>query len=121
LSTEYTTTIKGEYVIRRYQYRFYFRIETTNGKIFIVEIDGPQHKIQVWNWGVKRKILYGFSLPEKLLKLQSPLLQQIRDKYKENKARSKKLKVLRLDQEDVLFDKTDWKTQVTDFVSLLLL
>lgn len=56
----------------------------------IIEIDGRQHYEQVSNW-------------------QSPELTQARDTWKETRARNNGFDVLRLNQEDVLNDRIEWK------------
>ena len=59
----------------------------------IIELDGPQHFIQVSNW----------SSPEEQLK---------NDKYKEKCANDNGYSIIRVLQEDVLCDKYDWKTEL---------
>jgi len=56
----------------------------------IVEIDGPQHFVQVSNW-------------------QSPEETQKMDRFKENFALSQNINVIRLLQTDVLYDRNDWE------------
>ena len=56
----------------------------------IIEIDGRQHYEQVSNWG-------------------SPELTQARDTWKEKQARKNGYDVVRLNQEDVLNDRIEWK------------
>ena len=72
-STEYCCIIKGEPKIRRRQYSYDFLVTLQNGKQLIIELDGRQHFEQVSNW-------------------KGPLHNQIRDVYKERKARQHKLK-----------------------------
>jgi very-short-patch-repair endonuclease len=55
----------------------------------IIELDGPQHFLQVSNWS-------------------SPEEQFDNDKYKEECANDNNYSVIRLVQEDVLSDKYDW-------------
>jgi very-short-patch-repair endonuclease len=59
----------------------------------IIELDGRQHFIQVSNW-------------------DSPEQQQDNDKYKMQKANENGYSVIRIIQEDVLFDSYDWKTEL---------
>jgi very-short-patch-repair endonuclease len=70
---------------------FDFYIPSNN---LIIELDGRQHHIQVSNW-------------------DNPFKTQIKDAYKERMARQNGYTVLRLLQEDVLYDKTDWKSAVS--------
>jgi hypothetical protein len=56
----------------------------------IIELDGVQHFRQVANW-------------------QSPEETQERDRYKEERAIENGYSLIRLYQEDVFYDKTDWK------------
>jgi superfamily II DNA or RNA helicase len=63
----------------------------------IIEIDGPQHKRQIWNW-------------------KSPENQIKRDNYKDLCARDNGYIVLRLLQEDIWHDRYDWKTFIVDFI-----
>lgn len=93
-STEYCCIIKGDYKTKRYQYSYDFFVTFQNGKQLIIELDGRQHFEQVSNW-------------------KTPLHNQIRDKYKEIKARQHKLKVIRILQEDVWYDRNDWKAILT--------
>ena len=46
-STEYHCIMKGEHKTRRYQYSYDFLITLQNGKQLIIELDGPQHFVQV--------------------------------------------------------------------------
>ena len=81
----------------RYQYRYDFLltfilIDNNNEKLeckVIVELDGRQHFEQVSNW-------------------ESPLLQQIRDKYKEFKARKHGIALIRCFQKDVYYNRNNW-------------
>jgi DNA-directed RNA polymerase subunit RPC12/RpoP len=71
----------------RYQYRFDFLVNGTT----VIELDGPQHLRHInKHW-----------LP--------PLCQQIRDRYKERKARTHSIHVIRLLQTDVWHDVGDWR------------
>ena len=88
-STEYTHIIKTKYKIGRYQYRYDFLITLKNKKQIIIELDGRQHYEQVRDW-------------------KTPLEQQIRDKYKEFKAREKGLDIIRCYQEDVFMERNEW-------------
>lgn len=62
----------------------------------IIEVDGIQHFEQVSNW-------------------MPPEEQQKRDRYKEERAAENGYKVLRLGQEDVWYDRIDWKQKILDF------
>ena len=64
-----------------------------NNKQLIIELDGAQHFVQVSNW-------------------KPPLHNQIRDKYKEKKAKQKKLKIVRCIQEDVLMERNNWEEKL---------
>jgi very-short-patch-repair endonuclease len=88
-STEYTHFVKTKYKIGKYQYRFDFLVTLKNKKQIIIELDGRQHYEQVRDW-------------------KTPLEQQVRDKYKEFKARGKGLDIIRCYQEDVFMDRNDW-------------
>ena len=88
-STEYTEMINHQFKIKRYPYRYDFLVTFKNEEKLIIELDGSQHFIQVSNW-------------------KAPFLQQIRDKYKEFKAKKKKIPLTRLLQEDVYYDRNDW-------------
>nr|QBK92357.1 MAG: very-short-patch-repair endonuclease [Pithovirus LCPAC304] len=59
----------------------------------IIELDGPQHFIQVMNW-------------------KAPKKQQKRDKYKMEKANENGYTVIRLLQEDVFNDISDWEDKL---------
>ena len=65
-----------------------------DGKQLIIELDGRQHFEQVSNW-------------------KSPFHNQIRDAYKERKARQHKIHVIRILQEDVWEDKNNWEKKLT--------
>ena len=79
-----------------YIYDFYIILKN-NVKI-IIEIDGPQHYIQVSNWS-------------------SVLYNQIRDKIKERLAIKNETNMIRLNQEDILKNKNDWDKLFKDFIS----
>jgi len=66
----------------------------------IIELDGRQHFSQVSNWG-------------------SPEETQERDKYKEQRAIENQYHVIRLLQEDIWFDRTDWKTLLQQTIDRL--
>jgi very-short-patch-repair endonuclease len=66
----------------------------------IIEIDGPQHFIQISNW-------------------KSPEETRTRDKYKENLAIENGYVIFRILQEDIWYNRNDWETTVKDFISLL--
>jgi very-short-patch-repair endonuclease len=77
----------GAFRLKRYQYRYDFYVKKSKT---VLEIDGPHHYKQVSNWN-------------------TPLHNQIRDEYKRRKARRKGIAVIRLHQEDIWYDRTDWK------------
>tara|TARA_B110000483_G_scaffold153193_1_gene182123 strand:+ start:65 stop:721 length:657 start_codon:yes stop_codon:yes gene_type:complete len=79
-----------------YEYDFYVILK--NGAKIIFEIDGPQHYVQISNWG-------------------SPLLNQTRDNIKERLAKKNLTCILRLYQPDVWMDKCDWQDQVKCFIN----
>ena len=78
-------------------YEYDFLIELINGVKIIIEIDGPQHNIQVSNWA-------------------PPLHNQIRDKIKEKLAIEQKINLIRLNQEHVYQDKQNWKEINNNFI-----
>ena len=78
---------KGVLKTGRYQYRFDFFLADLNE---VIEVDGRQHFEQIWKWA-------------------SPLCQQIRDKYKEMKAKARGIRVTRLNQDDIWHDRVDWR------------
>ena len=92
-STEYTHIVKNKCKKGKYQYRFDFLVTFKNKKQLIIELDGPQHYEQVSDW-------------------KAPLEQQIRDKYKEFKAKENKIPLTRCIQEDVLMDRNDWQIKL---------
>jgi very-short-patch-repair endonuclease len=100
-STEYTHFVKTKYKIGRYQYRFDFLVTLKNKKQIIIELDGRQHYEQVMDW-------------------KTPLEQQIRDKYKEFKAKGKGLSIIRCYQEDVYMDRNNWEHTLCNVLSSLL-
>jgi len=63
----------------------------------IIELDGPQHFIQIMNW-------------------DSPDKQQENDKYKEECANQNGYSVIRLLQEDVFYDTYDWVKELCDAI-----
>ena len=99
-STEYTHIKNGKPETGRHQYRWDFRVTPRGGRCFVVEIDGPQHHVQVSNW-------------------KAPLLTQLRDGYKERCARLRDppIRVLRLDQPAVLADTVDWRAAIAAFAA----
>lgn len=78
-----------------YIYDIYIKL--INGVESIIEIDGPQHYMQVSNWA-------------------SPEATQIRDRRKEDLAAENNHNLLRVNQEDVLSDKGDWDEIVDKFI-----
>jgi len=97
-STEYHCIMKGEHKTRRYQYSYDYLITLENEKQLIIELDGAQHYVD--NIYFKTTALH----------------QQIRDAYKERKARQHKLKVIRILQEDVYYDRNDWESNLIHMV-----
>ena len=91
---KYHCIIKGKPKIRSFTYSYDFLITLQNGKQLIIELDGRQHFEQVSNW-------------------EGPLHNQMRDAYKERKARQHKLKVIRILQEYVYYDRNDWEETLT--------
>jgi very-short-patch-repair endonuclease len=63
----------------------------------IIELDGPQHFIQISNWA-------------------SPEEQQENDKYKEECANQNGYSVIRLLQEDVFYDTYDWVKELCEAI-----
>lgn len=66
----------------------------------IIELDGRQHFHQVWNWA-------------------SPEVQFENDKYKQQCANENGFSVIRLLQEDVLYDTYDWVKELSDAIEEL--
>lgn len=78
-------------VLTKKYYPFDYLIKIPGQKIHkILELDGLQHFQQVMNW-------------------TSPEETRARDYYKEYCARSNGFSVIRISQEDVLYDKIDWE------------
>lgn len=81
--------------------------EPTNGKCkydfyirelkLLIEIDGRQHFEQIGNW-------------------TSPEETQQRDIFKMLRAKSRGMSMIRIYQEDILYDKIDWKQILTDLI-----
>jgi len=67
----------------------------------IIELDGRQHFVQVSNW-------------------KSPEEHQETDIYKMDKAIKNGYSVIRIVQEDVLFDEYDWKNALTETINKLI-
>jgi very-short-patch-repair endonuclease len=67
----------------------------------IIELDGPQHFVQVRNW----------KSPEEHFKI---------DKYKEKCANENGYSIVRLLQEDVLYDKYDWITELNENINKIM-
>jgi very-short-patch-repair endonuclease len=63
-------------------------------KKLIIELDGPQHFIQISNW-------------------DNPFKTQIKDAYKDRLARQNGYTIIRLLQEDVLYDKANWNSIIS--------
>mgnify|MGYP001163737053 CR=1 FL=1 len=100
-STEYTHFVKTKYKIGRYQYRFDFLVTLKNKKQIIIELDGRQHYERVRDW-------------------KTPIEQQIRDKYKEFKAKKNGLSIIRCYQADVYMDRNEWEHTLCNVLSSLL-
>lgn len=96
-STEYTHIVKNKFKEGRYPYRYDFLVTFKNKKQLIIELDGPQHYKQVSAW-------------------KAPLEQQIRDKYKEFKAKKNKISLIRCIQEDVWMDRNDWQIRLENLL-----
>jgi hypothetical protein len=92
-STDYTTIHNGHIHKSKYKYRYDFLITFHNNTKLIIELDGEQHYKQVMKW-------------------KSPFLQQIRDKYKEFKARQYNINIYRCIQVDVYHNKNNWKQKL---------
>ena len=88
-STEYKNIIQNVIKKGYYQYRYDFMITFNNNKKIIIELDGIQHFEQVKNW-------------------KTPFEQQIRDKYKEFKAKKYNIPLIRCIQEDIYKNKNNW-------------
>lgn len=71
---------------------FDFVISIGNTKI-IIELDGPQHFVQISNWGNVEN-------------------NQARDIYKMNLAKENGYRMIRILQEDVFFNRYDWKLEL---------
>jgi very-short-patch-repair endonuclease len=67
----------------------------------IIELDGPQHFIQIMNW-------------------KSPEEQLITDTYKEKSANQNGFSIIRLLQPDVLTDKYDWLQELTSNIDKIV-
>lgn len=63
----------------------------------LIEIDGVQHFKQVSNW-------------------KSPKLTQERDVYKMKQAIKNNKSIIRISQEDVWYDRYDWKSDITQYI-----
>ena len=67
----------------------------------IIELDGPQHFIQISNWS-------------------SPKEQQINDKFKIDCANKNNYSVIRLTQEDVFYDTYDWLDELNQNIQKII-
>lgn len=85
---------KQDWCMKTTYLKFDFCIPEHN---IIIELDGPQHFIQVSNWS-------------------SPEEQFENDKYKEKCANDNNYSVIRILQEDVLFNKYDWIKDLCDAI-----
>jgi len=68
-------------------------------KNIIIELDGKQHFYPVWNWN-------------------SPEKTQENDKYKMKCANEQGYSVIRLLQDDVFFDKNNWKNKLDNAIKI---
>ena len=84
---------KKEFKNGRYQYRYDFLITLNNNTKIIIELDGAQHFKQVSNW-------------------RAPLLNQVRDKYKERCASKHNIFLIRCIQEDVFMNRNNWERKL---------
>jgi hypothetical protein len=73
---------------------------TVDGKSVIIELDGAQHFTQVSNW-------------------QGPDHTRFRDVYKMYQAINYGKAIIRLQQEDVYYDRIDWQTQLTKAITII--
>jgi very-short-patch-repair endonuclease len=64
----------------------------------IIEVDGRQHFMQVSNW-------------------TAPDITQLNDIFKMDRANEHGYSVIRINQEDILYNKIDWKTKLTIFIN----
>jgi uncharacterized protein YqcC (DUF446 family) len=90
-STEYMCMKKGQSKIGRHQYEYDFLVTLPNKKQFIIELNGRQHYEDVKFF--KSKVLD----------------VQIRDEYKERRARERGIPTICIRQEDVWVDKNNWE------------
>ena len=90
-STEFHEIKREKSNIGRFQYEYDFLVTLQNEKLLIIELDGRQHKVDVPFFKT------------------TALENQIRDKYKEKKARENNINIIRICQEDVWFDKNNWE------------
>lgn len=88
---------KNESGIRHLPFDFALVSKDNPDLKYIIEIDGPQHFIQILNW-------------------KSPELTQIQDKHKECLALENNYKVIRLKQEEIWMEKFDWKTELNNAI-----
>jgi very-short-patch-repair endonuclease len=99
---EYYPTLKKQYKVKWCKNKnclpFDFVIEELK---IIIEIDGPQHFIQISNW-------------------TSPEIQKEKDKYKINCANENGFSVIRLLQIDILKDKFDWFEELKASISKII-
>jgi very-short-patch-repair endonuclease len=88
------TQFKQDWCIKKSYLPFDFCIPEYK---IIIELDGPQHFIQIMNWS-------------------SPEEQFENDKYKEECANQNGYSVIRLLQEDVFYDTYDWVKELCDAI-----
>jgi len=79
-------------------YEFDIYIELINGVKIIIEIDGPQHFVQVSNWAI-------------------PRYTQIRDEIKQRLAGKNEHNLIRVNQEDIWHDKNNWEDDIIGFIN----
>ena len=79
---------------------YYFPVDFQINENIILELDGPQHFIQVSNW-------------------RDPVLQQERDMYKMECAINNGFHVIRILQTDVWYDKNNWGERLIDAIHKL--
>nr|WQM87067.1 restriction endonuclease [Marseillevirus cajuinensis] len=77
----------------------HFRFDFAIGEDKIIELDGPQHFRQVKGWTLLEQV-------------------QKRDEYKQTLAEERGYKVLRLIQEDVWLERTDWREEIRKFLNI---
>ena len=114
LQTQFGTTLIGAQFVSKISYdwcrssetntklRYDIIIRLADGTLIIIEVDGPQHYKRVKHFNRRN------SLEE---------IQAI-DRFKEGCAVNNGHSLIRLNQEDVWNEKTDWQTMLLDAISL---